>query len=137
MKPPWEVEVERILSERAQQQAAAGCRPLSPRDLVDAVSHACGVDRDELVSSSRQRGVVRARELLSVTAHEWCGASYPEIAKLLGRRNHSTVHGAASRFGRRPESHRQEALGRVQAALPSNLDPPRRVAEFSRHGRGG
>lgn len=136
MKFPWEAEVEEILRERAKKDAAAR-RPVSPRDLVDVVAQACGVDRQEIASSSRRREAVKARELLTVTAHEWCGASYPEIARLLGRRNHSTAHGAAARFGRRPEPQRQEALGRVLAALPSNIDLPRRVAVVSRHGRGG
>lgn len=136
MKAPCELEVEALLLERARRAEADARRRASPREMVDVVARACGVDRQEIASSSRRRELVEARELLAVTAHEWCRASYPEIARLIGHRNHSTVHSAAIRFGRRPEPQRQEALGRVLAALPSDIDPPRLAAMTSRHGRG-
>lgn len=130
MKPRWEFEVEQILRERAEREAASGAGRVSLPGLVEAVGKACRVDRSEMMSSSRHRDIVEARELLAHTAHEWAGASYPEISRAIGRRHHTTMLSAATRFQKRPEPQRTEALDRVRTALPRGVEVP------SRHGRG-
>jgi chromosomal replication initiator protein len=46
---------------------------------------------DDLLSKKRTKDVVRARQIAMYLAREETAASYPEIGKALGGRNHSTI----------------------------------------------
>ena len=59
-----------------------------------------GIEPDELLGRGRHRRVVLARSLVVHLARELTTLSFPEIARGLGRENHSTVHTAARRIER-------------------------------------
>jgi chromosomal replication initiator protein len=78
-----------------------GPRPTMPiriADVVSAVTTRLAVDRSELLSNGRHRRVVLARGLAAYLARELTTLSFPEIARALGRENHSTAHTADARI---------------------------------------
>src|SRR5690606_38552303 len=66
--------------------------------ILDVVCRRLGVEKSELLASSRHRRIVLARGLVSYLAREMTTLSYPEIARAVGRRNHSTVLTAGRRL---------------------------------------
>lgn len=89
--------------------------------MRDACCRAMAVDPQEIAGVRRHPAIVAARELFAWSAHRCCRASYPEIARAIGRRNHSTVHCAAMRFVRRAD--RDELVARAIDALPADVQP--------------
>lgn len=87
------------LVERALAAGTGASRGAPPRigGIVDAACAAIGVDRNEIVASSRHRRVVLARGVVVHLAREMTTLSYPEIARHLGRTAHSSAHAAAER----------------------------------------
>jgi chromosomal replication initiator protein len=87
------------LVERALSAGTASTRGAPPRigGIVDAACQAIGVDRNEIVASTRHRRVVLARGVVVHLAREMTTLSYPEIARHLGRTAHSSAHAAAER----------------------------------------
>ena len=116
------------------------------RQMRDACCRAMAVDLQEIAGTQRHPAIVAARGLFAWSAHRCCGASYPEIARAIGRRNHSTVHCAAKRFDRRAD--RDELVALAIDALPADVQPtniggrsagrgvPSASASPQRHGRG-
>ncbi|MEE2682201.1 MAG: DnaA/Hda family protein [Planctomycetota bacterium] len=94
--------------------------PRTPVRLGEIISSVCerlGIEPDELLGRGRHRRVVLARSLVVHLARELTTLSFPEIARGLGRENHSTVHTAARRIERElAESEADE--GQPTAALP-------------------
>jgi chromosomal replication initiator protein len=83
--------------------------PLQIATIVDVVCDRMVVSRAELLGTGRHRRVVTARGLVAWLARELTTMSYPEIARALGRKNHSTVHTAAARITRQlQQCHRIE-----------------------------
>jgi chromosomal replication initiator protein len=79
--------------------ARIGPKPiLRATDVIDAVSMRLGVTMDELSSSGRHQRVVLARAVITLLCRELTSASYPEIARAIGRPNHSTVITAHQRL---------------------------------------
>jgi chromosomal replication initiator protein len=67
---------------------------LSPEQIVSAVAHYYGLSREEMVGRSRRRAVSTPRQLCMYLIREETTTSLPQIGKLLGGRDHSTVsHG--------------------------------------------
>lgn len=66
--------------------------PLSQR-LAHEVCHELELDRDKLFSKNRTKPYVHARALIAVLLREKGGQaySYPQIARMLGRTDHSSV----------------------------------------------
>jgi chromosomal replication initiator protein len=64
------------------------------RRILAAVSKRYGVTADELRSSSRRQSLVRARGVVVVLARRLTGESLQSLGKLLGKRDHSTIHHA-------------------------------------------
>lgn len=58
---------------------------------MKAVCSACDVDREMLGTPSREKPVVRARAVFTVLATHRTTLSYPQIARAIGKHNHSTV----------------------------------------------
>ena len=77
-----------------------------------------GIEPDELLGRGRHRRVVLARSLVVHLARELTTLSFPEIARGLGRENHSTVHTAARRIERELE---QSESNEGTAATPLPL----------------
>ncbi|UCD76376.1 MAG: AAA family ATPase [Phycisphaerales bacterium] len=77
--------------------------PIRMATVVEVVCRSLGVQRNDLMGSSRHRRVVLARGLVAHLARELTTHSYPEIAEALGRVHHSTIHTAAQRLRKQLE----------------------------------
>ncbi len=80
------------------QATARAPRPVRFDEVLVAVTHGLHVSRDQIVAGSRQREVVLARGLLVHLARELTTLSYPEMARALNKRSHSTLVSSAGRF---------------------------------------
>lgn len=74
-----------------------GRRPLRVNLIVDVVCEKLGVEPNDVLGSGRHRLVVFARSLCALLARNLTTRSFPEIARDLNRRNHSTIVTAAQR----------------------------------------
>ncbi len=72
--------------------------PVPVSTVVECVSLRTGVSRSELAGPSRHQRITIARSLVAHLARSLTTASYPEIARAMGRRNHSSMHAAAHRI---------------------------------------
>jgi chromosomal replication initiator protein len=87
-----------VLVERMFRDDRHPRTPVRLASIVEAVCAQLGVDRAEVMSASRHRRIVLARGLISHLARELTTHSFPEIARALGRRNHSTILTAGRRL---------------------------------------
>lgn len=97
--PPAIAGVGLLCVERAL--ADEGGRPSGPVRLADLIEQVCGrlgVEREDFLGSSRHRRVVMARGIVVHLGRELTNHSFPEIARAMGRDNHSTAHSAARRI---------------------------------------
>lgn len=86
---------------------------------MPAILGACrvyGVTLAEVLSPSRRHDVVNARTAIVGWLRHYTHHSYPEIARLLGRRWHSTAHAAMQRFEAMPGEEQLELLMRINDA---------------------
>lgn len=89
--------VRRALGESARSRPA---KPVQVSVIADVICDELGVEASELFGRSRHRLVVLARSMACSLAREMTTQSYPEIARALSRRNHSTVVTACQRMQR-------------------------------------
>jgi chromosomal replication initiator protein len=78
-------------------------RPVRPVRIADIVAEVCRtlcVERDDVFGKGRHRRVVLARALCAHLARQLTTLSYPEIARGIGRPNHSSVITAKGRLAR-------------------------------------
>lgn len=75
-----------------------GRRPIPLASIAAEVSKALGVEVSDLMGRGRHRTVVLAREITVYLARRMTTSSFPEIARSLGRENHSTVLTAHKRL---------------------------------------
>ena len=66
--------------------------PPSPDLIVDVICRYFDLDRDELLSKSREKRVAYPRQLGMYLMRELANRSLVEIGAVLGGRDHSTVH---------------------------------------------
>jgi chromosomal replication initiator protein len=83
---------------------AAPRRPRRFEPIAERVCERLGVELSEALGRGRHGRVVLARGLICVLARELTTLSYPELARRLGRRNHSTVITARQRTLRQIEA---------------------------------
>lgn len=95
-------------------------------DVIEVVVKVCGVRREALGDNCRHPDVVRARMLAVRAARTVTDCSYPEIAKAIGRPNHSTVITADQRFSRLTDGGNCPHLIDMLAQIVSECD---RLAE--------
>ena len=87
----------RVIDESLIRQAIRGLRvgqprkPCSASKVLDVVCQELGVQPSEVLGSGRHRRVVVARGVAAYLMRQVTTLSFPEIARVLGRRNHSTV----------------------------------------------
>jgi len=89
--------------------ASRTMRPVRPIRFAAIVDSVCGelhVQPAELRGTSRHRQVVLARSLVVYLARRLTTMSYPDIARQLGKRNHSTVVTAAQRIEKQIDDHK-------------------------------
>ncbi len=75
---------ERLLASRAARRPTL-------RQIVATVAKHSGLPRKELKSSSRKQPAVFARAIVAYLAREHAGASYEQIGRALGGRDHTTI----------------------------------------------
>lgn len=75
-----------------------GRRPIPLASIAAEVSKALGVEVSDLMGRGRHRTVVLAREITVYLARRMTTCSFPEIARAMGRENHSTVLTAHKRL---------------------------------------
>lgn len=88
--------VRRALGLSAGDTPAAGAtasprRPITLTTILAEVCRELRVERDEVMGRGRHKRVVMTRALVTLLARRMTTASFPEIARALGRPNHSTV----------------------------------------------
>lgn len=87
-------------------------------DVIEAVAAATRIDVDELTSHSRSKSVLGPRAVAYWLCRRLCAASYPEIARAFGGRDHTTViHGVAKVEGDPVLLRRAEAMALVIEGL--------------------
>lgn len=85
----------------------AAQRPSKPVRIESIIAHttaAMGVEASELSGKTRHPRVVLARAIITHLARQMTTLSYPEIARAIGRPNHSTVITAFQRFAKQLEA---------------------------------
>lgn len=105
-----------------QSMAAAGARPVltlrrpvTGELVVSEVCKALRVDVQEFMGKGRHKRVVLAREVTAHLCRQLTTLSYPEIARAMGRSNHSTIITAHKRF--------EKMLAGSQGVLAPELAP--------------
>ncbi len=81
--------------------------PLHINTVIDTVCARLVVSRAELMGTGRHRRVVTARGVVAYLGRTMTTLSYPEIARALGRKHHSTVHTAVTRMNRHLKDRRR------------------------------
>lgn len=110
---PTASHVRQAMALRCGEDAATQSHPISLDDITRTICAELSVSLVDLRGKGRQKKVVLARELITHLARQLTSKSFPEIAHMLGRRNHSTVITAAKRF-----KDRLSAAQSVQADCP-------------------
>jgi chromosomal replication initiator protein len=109
-------------SNRADQLLAArtDCRP-TLRAIVAAVARHQSLTQVQLKSASRRQSIVFARAIAVFLARELASASYEEIGRALGNRDHTTIihsyRKIARQYERDPQT--QQTLERLRRVLLS------------------
>jgi len=85
------------LGEWTAQRPSRG-RPVRFETILEQSCKLIGVDRSDVLSSSRHRRVVLARTMVSYLAREMTTMSFPEVARAQHRPSHSTVVAAFQRM---------------------------------------
>ena len=91
----------------------ASRRSISPDEILDEVTRRFQVYKEELVGTSRKKGIVRARHIAVYLMHEELGMKHTDIGRLMGGRDHSTIINAVGKvnFQINVDSHlRQDVL---------------------------
>ncbi|MEM1331758.1 MAG: DnaA/Hda family protein [Planctomycetota bacterium] len=86
-------------------------RPVTLALIKREVSAAMGVEETELLGKGRHKRVVLARAAIVSVARDLTTCSFPEIARCLGRSNHSTVITAHQRISAQIERDEPVAAG--------------------------
>ncbi len=71
--------------------------------IIESVTHVCGVHVNQINGPCRHPDVVQAREIIIHLARNLTTMSFPEIGAAMGGRNHSTIITAYWRRVRRPK----------------------------------
>jgi chromosomal replication initiator protein len=94
---------------------ARSAQATSVEEIQQRVAEAFGISRAELIGSSREATPLRARQVAIFLTRESTDLSLPQIGRLYGGRDHSTV---------------LNSLRRVEAGLDADADLARRVREL-------
>ncbi|MCA1844989.1 MAG: hypothetical protein LC792_17710 [Actinobacteria bacterium] len=83
--------------------------------VIEVAAGAFGLDPTEITGPGRSLSLARARLVTMAVARALCGASYPELARAFGGRDHATVVAACRRVGADPVL--AAAAGRLAAMM--------------------
>jgi chromosomal replication initiator protein len=96
------------------------CRPVRVDEILQTVCRELGVPSEQLLGRSRHRRIVLARAAVIHLARRLTALSYPELARAMGRPNHSTIITAAQRIDRQVRS--KAPLERADTELAESYD---------------
>ncbi len=82
-------------------------RAITPSVILEATSQLFGIPIDELISKSRSRPLVNARQVGMYVCRELTDLSFPQIAKAFGKGDHTTVMHAVSKIEAQMRERRQ------------------------------
>jgi chromosomal replication initiator protein len=74
-------------------------RPITPQLILSETSTLFGFEPEEIISKHRQRPLVTARQISMYVMRELTQLSYPNIARIFGGRDHTTVIHACEKIG--------------------------------------
>ena len=88
-----------------------------PTRVVRAVCALDGITCSDLLSQHRWPELIAARESITGCCRELVKASFPDIARAMGRRSHSATWDQYQRWLRRPAQERRDLVVRVLAQI--------------------
>lgn len=102
----------------ASRRGGAPSRPVRLEDIIAGVCASLEVSPTEFRGRSRHRRVVLARWISAHLARELTTASFPDIARAMGRPTHSTIIAACKRLAEEIRQGAPSALEGELAAVP-------------------
>ncbi len=112
-------------------------RPIPLEVIARTVCRELGVEMSDLMGKGRHKRVVLARSMVAQTARSLTTRSYPEIARVMARRNHSTVITAHQRVRRQIEAGQVVDVGSAHDGLSMGELGERLEREIRAAARGG
>ncbi len=96
--------------------------PTTVEEIQDRVAAAFGISRAELVGGSRAATPLRARQVAILLTREMTDLSLPQIGRLYGNRDHSTIHNSLRRAeaGLAEDAELAGRVDRLRGAIHSN-----------------
>jgi chromosomal replication initiator protein len=82
-------------------------RPITPKVILEATAVMFGFEVDELLSRSRSRPLVTARQIAMYVCREQTDLSFPQIAKAFNKGDHTTVMHAVQKIENQMKERRQ------------------------------
>ncbi len=95
---------ERVLGDLLKERQP---RPMTPKVILEATSYMFGFSVDELLSRSRSRPLVTARQIAMYVCRELTDLSFPQIAKAFNKGDHTTVMHAVQKIENQMRERRQ------------------------------
>ena len=83
-------------------------RPYMPSEIVRAACKVSGIDLRRFLDDSRRSRAARDTAIAAI--HHWTNMSYPDIARFMCKKNHSSFVIAANRFKKRPPLEQADTL---------------------------
>ncbi len=74
-------------------------KPITPALILDKTSAQFAIPIDDIISASRRRPLVQARQIAMYACRDLTDLSYPEIGRIFGNRDHTTVIHAVEKIG--------------------------------------
>ncbi|MBI1372807.1 MAG: hypothetical protein GC159_08610 [Phycisphaera sp.] len=111
-------------------------KPVRLEHIIEVACRTLNVERSQIMSKSRHRRIVLARSVAIYVARQLTTLSYPELARALGRSNHSTIVTAAQRI--KDQIDHQKPLPLVESLEVATIDQladliARRAVEEANH----
>lgn len=76
-------------------------KELTTDDIIATVCRQYGIKQKEIVSKSRKQAIVQARQIAMHLCHKYTEATYSQMGRIFGKRDHSTVLYACNQVSRR------------------------------------
>ena len=117
-RPAGSLEIGMLLIARLfGEQTRDVCPNVRIESIMAAVAERFGLDVSRLTGSSRHRHVVLARSIAAYLARTLTTRSFPEIARAMGRPNHSTIFTAVQRIQQQLASNQTISIRETSAPV--------------------
>lgn len=109
-KTDWKAEADALAATQPPFDPCKPDRTFTPSAILDAVCDRNGVYRSDICSPTKTQPLVDARTEYVGAARELTPASFPQIAREMCRKSHSTCCHAHNRWLLRPAEARREVV---------------------------